>query len=315
VKDVATRKAFGDAVAALGTDNPRVVVLDGDVKNSTYTEEFLKASPERFFQFFIGEQNMVGAASGLAAQGKIPFASTFGCFFTRAYDFIRMAAISGANIKLAGTHVGVSIGEDGPSQMGLEDIAMTCAEPNFTVLYPSDATAVWRATELAMRHQGPVYLRLGRPASPVFYGPQESFAIGKAKVLRQSDGDRAAIITGGVTLAEALSAYEQLLQEGLHVRIIDVFSIQPIDSETLIEASRATGGIVITVEDHYAHGGLGDAVLAALARERVRLYKLAVRDIPHSGKPAELLDRYGISARHILETARRAIHEEAGSGR
>lgn len=203
---IATRRAFGDALAALGRNDPRIVVLDGDVKNSTYTEEFLKICPERFFECFIAEQNMVGTAMGLAAQGKIPFASTFGCFFTRAYDFLRMAAISGANIKLAGTHVGVSIGEDGPSQMALEDIAMMCAEPNCTVLYPSDATAAWCATQLAIQHKGPCYLRLARPPTPVLYGPHEEFVIGKCKILRQSDRDRALIVTGGVALWEALAA-------------------------------------------------------------------------------------------------------------
>ncbi|MFN7995421.1 MAG: transketolase [Bryobacteraceae bacterium] len=314
-KDVATRKAFGDALAALGKNDPRIVVLDGDVKNSTYTEEFLKVCPDRFFECFIAEQNMVGAAVGLAAHGKIPFASTFGCFFTRAYDFLRMASISGANIKIAGTHVGVSIGEDGPSQMALEDIAMLCAEPNFTVLYPSDAIAAWRATELAIEHQGPCYLRLARPATPIYYSQGETFAVGKCKVVRQSDRDRAVIVTGGVTLVEALKAYDQLRAEGLAVRVIDLFSIQPIDRVALIEASRAVGGLIITVEDHYVHGGLGDAVLAALAEERVSLHKLAVREIPHSGKSSELLDRYGISAGHIVETARTALTQESRAAR
>jgi transketolase len=306
-KDVATRQAFGDALAAVGKADQRLVVLDGDVKNSTYTEEFQKAFPDRFFEGFIAEQNMVGTAIGLAAQGMIPFASMFGSFVTRAYDFLRMAAISGVNIKIGATHVGVSIGEDGASQMGLEDIAMTCAEPNWTVLYPSDATAAWRATELAMQHPGPCYLRFARPASPVFYSANESFAIGKCKVLRQSAHDGALIVTGGVTLAEAVSAYEQLQGEGIPVRVIDLFSIQPIDREELRKASREVGGIVITVEDHYAHGGLGDAVLAALAEDRVSVHKLAVREIPHSGKPHELLDRYGISARHIANLARNLL--------
>ncbi len=306
---IATRKAFGDALAALGSRDSRIVVLDGDVKNSTYTEEFQKACPDRFLECFIAEQNMVGAAAGLAASGKIPFASTFGCFLTRAYDFVRMAAISNSNIKLAGTHVGVSIGEDGPSQMGLEDIAMMCAEPNYAVLYPSDATAAWRAAELAVEHKGPFYIRLARPATPIFYGPSEKFVVGKCKVLRQSGKDRAVIVTGGVTLAEALAAYDQLRAEGLEVRIIDLFSIQPIDREALIEASRAVGGVVVTVEDHYAHGGLGDAVLSALAEERATVSKLAVREIPHSGKPAELLERYGISARQIADAVRRSTRE------
>jgi transketolase len=312
-KEVATRRAFGDALAALGKDDSRIVVLDGDVKNSTYTEGFLKACPDRFFECFIAEQNMVGAAAGLAANGKIPFASTFACFFTRPYDFVRMSAISGANIKLAGTHVGVSIGEDGSSQMGLEDLAMMCAEPNYTVLYPSDATAAWRATELAIQHRGPCYLRLARMATPVFYNREERFSIGKCKVLRQSDRDRAVVVTGGVTLAEALTAYDQLRADSLEVRIIDLFSIQPIDREALIEASRACQGLVITVEDHYSHGGLGDAVLGALAEEYAKVYKLAVREIPHSGKPSELLDRYGISARHIAETVRTVTRQTTGA--
>jgi transketolase len=309
-KEVATRRAFGDALAALGKTNRRIVVLDGDVKNSTYTEEFQKAFPDRFFECFIAEQNMTGIATGLAATGKIPFASTFGCFLTRAYDFLRMAAIGGANVKFAGTHVGVSVGEDGPSQMALEDIAMTCAEPNYTVLYPSDATAAWRATELATEHHGPCYLRLARPATPIFYEADERFTIGKCKVLRQSANDRALIVTGGVTLAEALSACEQLGHEGIDIRVIDLFSIQPIDREALIKASREVGGIVITVEDHYLHGGLGDAVLAALAEEeRVSVHKLAVREIPRSGKPHELMDRYGISAHHIANLARNLLHQ------
>lgn len=314
-KDVATRKAFGDALATLGKNDSRIVVLDGDVKNSTHTEEFLRVCPDRFLECFIAEQNMVGAAVGLAAHGKIPFASTFGCFFTRAYDFLRMAAIGGANIKLAGTHVGVSIGEDGPLQMGLEDIAMMCAEPNFTVLYPSDAIAAWRATELAIEHRGPCYLRLARPATPIYYHQSETFAIGKCTIVRESDRDRAVIVTGGVTLTEALKAYDQLQAEGLAVRIIDLFSIQPIDRVALIEASRTVGGLVITVEDHYAHGGLGDAVLAVLAEERVMLQKLAVREIPHSGKPSELLDRYGISAAHIVQTARTTIMQKSRGAR
>lgn len=306
-KDVATRKAFGEALAALGKANPAVVAIDGDVKNSTFTEEFEKACPDRFFQGYIAEQNMVGAAIGLASQGKIPFAATFGCFFSRAYDFMRMAAISGSNIKLAGTHVGVSIGEDGPSQMAMEDIAMSCAEPNYTVLYPSDATSTWRAVELLARHRGPCYLRLGRPNSPVVYGPDEQFEIGKSKVVRQSAKDRALIVTGGVTLAEALAAHDELQKAGISVRVIDLFSIQPIDRDALIAAARAVGGVVITVEDHYPHGGLGDAVLSALATERVAVHKMAVREIPRSGKPKELLDHFGISARHVVDKVRSVV--------
>jgi transketolase len=218
-----------------------------------------------------------------------------------------MAAISKSNLKLAGTHVGVSIGEDGPSQMGLEDITMMGAEPDNTVLYPSDATSTWRAVELVMDCRGPVYLRLGRPASPVLYGPEERFEIGKCKILRSSERDRALIVTGGVTLFEALAACEELQKEDIPVRLIDLFSIQPIDREALIEASRETGGNVVTVEDHYAHGGLGDAVLAALAGERVELRKLAVSRIPHSGKSQELLEMYGISRTHIAGAVRQLV--------
>ncbi|HYM11635.1 MAG TPA: transketolase [Bryobacterales bacterium] len=303
---VATREAFGAALAALGAANPRVVALDGDVKNSTYSEEFQKKFPERFFQGFIAEQNLVGASMGLAARGKIPFVATFACFLTRAFDFVRMAAISHTNIKLVGTHAGISIGEDGPSQMGLEDLAMACAEPNFTVLYPSDAVAAWRAMEAAAAVNGPVYVRAARPKTPVIYGAEEKFEIGKCKVLRSSAKDRATIVAAGVTVFEALEAHQRLAREGIAARVIDLYSVQPIDREGLREAARATGGIVITVEDHYAHGGIGDAVGAALAQERAAVHKLAVREIPRSGKPAELLEKFGISASAIVEAVKKA---------
>ncbi len=306
-KEVSTRKGFGDGLAALAPVNPHVVVLDGDVKNSTYTDEFEKAAPDRFLQCYIAEQNMVGMGMGLAARGQVPFVATFACFLSRAYDFIRMAAISDLNIKLVGTHVGVSIGEDGPSQMGLEDLAMMCAEPNFTVLYPSDATSAWRATGLIADHAGPCYLRTGRPNSPVLYGPNEPFEIGKCKVLRMSDDDKALVVAAGVTVFEALAAYDQLKQNGISVRVIDLFSVSPIDRDELISSTRETGGIVITVEDHYEHGGIGDAVLSALAEERIQACKLAIKEIPHSGKPKELIDKFGISARHIIEAVKQAI--------
>jgi transketolase len=306
-KEVSTRKGFGDGLAALGSVNPRVVVVDGDVKNSTYTEEFEKVAPERFLEGYIAEQNMTGMGMGLAARGKVPFVATFGCFFTRAYDFIRMSAISNLNLKFVGTHVGVSIGEDGPSQMGLEDLAMMCAEPNFTVLYPSDATSAWRATWLLADHHGPCYLRIGRPNAPILYGPDEVFEIGKCKVLRKSDKDKALIVAAGVTVFEALAAYDQLQREDISVRVIDLFSVRPIDREELTASARDTGGIVITVEDHYQHGGLGDAVLSALAQEHIRAQKLAVNEIPRSGKPKELIERFGISARHIVEAVKSAI--------
>jgi len=301
---VAPREAFGAALAALGDVHPLVVGLDADVKNSTYTDKFGKKFPDRFFENFIAEQNMLGAAAGFAACGKIPFVATFAAFFTRAYDFIRMAAISQSNIKLVGTHVGVSIGEDGPSQMGLEDIAMMAAQPGVVVLYPSDATCTYRLVESAARHKGMVYLRAGRPKTPVIYGPDERFQIGGSKVLRQSASDLLTIVAAGVTLFEALKAYDQLKAAGISVRVIDLYSIAPIDRTTLLDSARATQGRLLTVEDHYAHGGLGDAVLSAVGTEGMKVYKLAVRTIPHSGKPEELVDHYGIGERSIVETAK-----------
>jgi transketolase len=306
-KEAATREAFGKALAALGEANPLVVVLDGDVKNSTYTQDFEKVAPERFFQGFIAEQNMVGAAMGLAARGKIAFAATFACFLTRAYDFMRMAAISHTSVKLVGTHAGVSIGEDGPSQMGLEDLAMTCAEPNYTVLYPSDATSAWGAIELAAATAGPAYVRTSRPKTAVIYGADEKFEVGKCKVIRQSGKDQVTIVAAGVTLFEALAAHDQLAKEGIAARVIDLFSVQPIDRTTLVAAAKATNGLFVTVEDHYEHGGIGDAVLSALASERVAVHKLAVREIAHSGGPDELLDKFGISARHIVAKVKSVV--------
>mgnify|MGYP001324330411 FL=1 len=293
----ATREAFGAALLALGEANPTVVGLDADVKNSTYTDKFGKRFPQRFLENFIAEQNMVGAAAGLAACGKIPFAATFACFLTRAYDFIRMAAISQSNIKLVGTHVGVSIGEDGPSQMGLEDLAMMA-------VHPSDATAMYKLVEAAAAHKGMVYLRAGRPKTPVIYGPEENFRIGGAKVVRQSAADQLTIVAAGVTLFEALKAHDRLKAAGLAVRVVDLYSIVPVDRATLLDCARVTGGRFLTVEDHYAHGGIGDTVLSALASEGVRVHKLAVRDIPHSGKPEELVDHFGIGVRSIVEAAK-----------
>lgn len=304
---VATRDAFGAALVALGEANPLVVGLDADVKNSTFTDKFGKQFPDRFFENFIAEQNMVGVAVGLAACGKIPFAATFACFFTRAYDFIRMASISQSNIKLMGSHAGVSIGEDGPSQMGLEDLAMMAAQPGMVVLYPSDAVCTHRLVEAAAAHQGPVYIRTGRPKSPILYGNDETFTIGGSKVLRQSATDQLTIVAAGVTVFEALKAHDQLHADGLAVRIVDLYSIAPIDRATLLDCARATRGRILTVEDHYAHGGLGDAVLSAVGSEGHRVHKLAIREIPHSGKPDELLDRFGISARAIVETAKRMV--------
>jgi transketolase len=304
---VATREAFGAALAALGEANPSVVALDADVKNSTFTDKFGRQFPDRFVENFIAEQNMLGAAIGLGATGKIPFVATFAAFLTRAYDFIRMAAISQANIKLVGTHVGVSIGEDGPSQMGLEDIAMMAAQPGVAVLYPSDAVCAYKLVEAAAAHRGMVYIRAGRPKSPVLYGNDESFKIGGCKVLRQSPSDQLTIVAAGVTLFEALKAHDQLKSAGIPVRVIDLYSVVPLDRLTLLESARATKNRILTVEDHYEHGGLGDAVLGAVGSEGVRVHKMAVREIPHSGKPDELVDHFGLSARVIVETVKKLL--------
>ena len=304
---VATREAYGAALEALARVDKRIVGVDGDVGNSTFTTTVAKVDETRLLQGFIAEQNMIGVAMGLACRGKIPFAASFACFLSRGYDFMRMAAISETNIKLVGTHAGISIGEDGASQMGLEDLAMTCALPNYTVLYPSDATSAWHAIALVAGVDGPAYVRTGRPQTAILYGSGEKFEIGKAKVLRQTDSDQITLVGAGVTLYEALAAADELAKEGINARVIDLFSVQPIDKETLVAAAKATNGKVVTVEDHYAHGGIGDAVLSALAEEDAHVRKLAVRGISRSGKPAELLDKFGISARHIVAAAKDMI--------
>jgi transketolase len=303
----ASREAFGVALLALGEANPLVVALDADVKNSTYSDKFGKRFPDRFLESFIAEQNMLGAAAGIAACGKIPFVATFAAFFTRAYDFVRMAAISQSNIKMVGTHVGVSIGEDGPSQMGLEDLAMMSTQPGITVLYPSDAMSMYKLVEAAAAHKGMVYLRAGRPKTPVIYGPEESFPLGGSKVVRESTADKLTIVAAGVTLFESLKAHDQLKAAGIATRVVDLYSIVPVDRATLIDCARATGGRFLTVEDHYAHGGIGDIVLSALASEGVRVHKLAVREIPRSGKPEELVDHFGIGVRSIVEAAKEIL--------
>jgi transketolase len=301
---VATREAFGTALAKLGEADPRVVALDADVKNSTFSDRFEAVAPERFFQNFIAEQVMVGAAMGLAARGAIPFPSTFACFLSRAADFVRMSAISNVGIKLTGSHAGVSIGEDGPSQMALEDLAMYRAEPNYTVLYPSDAVCAERLLALMAYHPGPAYMRTSRPKTPVIYANDDTFTIGGLKVLRESAGDVATVIGAGITVFEALKAYDQLKAAGTPIRVIDLYSVQPIDGAALVAAGRATGGHLITVEDHYSAGGIGDAVAEAVADAGLTVRRLAVREIPRSGKPEELVERFGISASHIVEAVR-----------
>jgi transketolase len=300
---VATREAYGTAIAKLGTVDPRVVALDADVKNSTFSERFEAVHADRFYEFFIAEQAMIGAAMGLAARGAVPFPSTFAAFLTRAADFVRMAAISSVNVKLAGSHAGVSIGEDGPSQMALEDFALTAAQPNFTVLCPADAVATERLIGEMAKTPGPMYMRTSRPKTPVIYANTEQFPIGGLKVLRTSAQDRATVVGVGVTLFEALKAYDQLKAEGIHIRVIDLYSIQPIDAASLIAAGQATKRL-ITVEDHYRAGGIGDAVARAVAPAGLTVTRLAVSEIPRSGKPEELVDKYGISARAIVAAVR-----------
>jgi len=300
--EVATREAYGTAIAKLGEADVRVVALDADVKNSTFSEKFKKELPDRFYESFIAEQVMVGAAMGLAARGAIPFPSTFACFLTRAADFIRMTAISNVGVKLAGSHAGISIGEDGPSQMALEDLAMFRAEPTFTVLYPCDGVSAERLVVAAAYHAGPVYIRTSRPKTAIIYSNDETFPIGGLKVLRSSGRDVATVIGAGVTVFEALKAYEQLKASGSSVRVIDLYSVAPVDRNALVDAARATSGRLITVEDHYAAGGIGDAVAEAVADAGFTVHRLAVREIPRSGKPDELLERFGISAAHIVKT-------------
>lgn len=302
-QEVPTRKAYAIGLTKLGKVNPNVVALDGEVKNSTYTEEFLKQFPERFFECYIAEQNMVGMAIGLSAMGKIPFCSTFASFFTRAYDQIRMAGISEANIKYAGSHAGVSIGEDGPSQMGLEDLAMFRAIPGSVVLYPADAVSAERLVSLAAQNKGATYLRLTRGQTPILYNPRDGFTIGGSKILKSSTNDKVAILAAGITVHEALKAAELLEKEGVAARVIDVYSIKPINEAAIRKTARETG-LVITVEDHYPEGGLGDAILNVLAGEKAVMRKLAVNGLPCSGDPQTLMDRFGISASNIVSAAR-----------
>jgi transketolase len=305
---VATREAWGTALAALGTVDPRIVALDADVKNSTFSDRFEKAHAGRFFQNFIGEQIMVGAGMGLAARGAIAFPSTFACFLSRAADFVRMAGISNArkqlNLKFTGSHAGVSIGEDGPSQMALEDLSLMRSIPDLAVVYPCDAVSTERLVVEMAKWSGLAYMRTSRPKTEIIYGLDEQFPIGGSKVLYQSDKDVATVVTAGVTVFEARKAYEELKRQGIAIRVIDAYSLAPIDADTLIAAAKATKGVVITVEDHYAAGGIGDAVGEAIAPAGFVVKRLAVRELPRSGQPTELLDRYGISAKHIVKAVK-----------
>lgn len=296
---VATREAYGNALTRIGEADSRVVALDGDTKNSTFADKFFKKLPDRFTECFIAEQNMVGVATGMGARGKVPFVSTFACFLARAYDQIRVAGISMANLKLAGSHVGVSIGEDGPSQMALEDLAMMRAIAGSTVLYPSDAVSTEKLVEQMALTRGISFLRTSRPKTPVIYGNDEAFPIGGAKLLRQSGGDKATVVAAGVTLHEALKAADALKQEGIGITVIDAYSIKPLAKDVILSAAQKTNHTVITVEDHYAEGGLGDAVAGELSVEGIKVHKLAVTGLPRSGKPEELLAKFGINAAAI----------------
>ncbi|KAE8583661.1 hypothetical protein XENTR_v10020613 [Xenopus tropicalis] len=303
---IATRRAYGLALAKLGHANSRVIALDGDTKNSTFSEIFKKEHPDRYIECFIAEQNMVSVAMGCATRNRtVAFASTFAAFLSRAYDHIRMGAISQSNVNLCGSHCGVSIGEDGPSQMALEDLAMFRAIPTCTVFYPSDGVSTEHAVFLAANTPGICFIRTSRPDTAVIYSPDEKFEIGQAKVVRQSSSDRVTVIGAGVTLHEALAAADELAKQGINIRVVDPFTIKPLDAATILSSGRATGGHIITVEDHYREGGLGEAVCAAVAGEPGFIVQtLAVRGVPRSGKPTELLDLFGISSRCIVEAVK-----------
>ncbi len=319
---IATRKAYGEALKALGAATPEVTALDAEVSNSTYAEDFAEAYPDRYFEMYIAEQQMIAAAVGLQVRQYKPFASTFAAFLTRAYDFIRMAAISRANIKLSGSHAGVSIGEDGPSQMALEDLASLRAVWNSTILYPCDGNQTAKLVAQMADREGIVYLRTTRMKTPVIYSPDEEFPIGGSKVIRSSDRDQITIIGAGVTLHEALKAYDRLKNEGISVRVIDLYSVKPIDIETLYQAASDTNGNLIIVEDHWNEGGLGAAVLEAFAGtetaptyagSKLQIIHLAVREMPTSGTPEELLHAAKIDADAIFAAAKSLLKQPVGT--
>lgn len=309
---VATRKAYGEALRRLYPQFPELVSLDGEVSNSTKAQIFKEEYPDRFFEMYVAEQNMAGVALGLARRGKIPFVSTFAAFLSRACDQIRMSQYSDANIKFVGSHAGVSIGMDGPSQMGLEDIAFFRTIENGLVFYPCDAVSTEKLVAEAARYRGIVYLRTTRQATPVIYGPEEKFPPGGCKVLRRSDDDRLVLVAAGITLHESLAACDALAREGIPVGVIDLYCVKPLDSATLKEEGARTG-LVLTVEDHVPEGGLGEAVRSGLWDTGVQVASLAVRKKPKSGKPGELLDYEEISARAIMATVRELLGKERAS--
>jgi len=305
--EIATRQAYGEALVRLGESDARVRALDGDVKNSTFAEKFKERFPDRFVEGWIAEQNMVSVAAGLGAQGLIPFVSSFACFLERAADQIRMAGISRANVKLCGSHAGISIGEDGPSQMALEDLSMFRAVPEAVVFYPSDGVATDAAVRLAAARKGIVYIRTTRGKTAGLYREDEAFAVGTLKTLRRSERDRLAIVAAGITLHEALAAYDEMAKQGTTVRVIDLFCVKPLDAAALLEAARACDNRILTVEDHYPEGGLGDAVMEAVGTANVAVHRLAVREIPRSGPPKQLLERFGIGRGAILTKVREIL--------
>ena len=307
----ATRNAYGKALKALGAAREDVVAMDGEVSNSTKSEEFAEAYPERYFEMFIAEQQMVAAAVGMSVRKRVPFASSFAAFLSRAYDFIRMAAISRADIRLTGSHAGVSIGEDGPSQMALEDLAMMRAVHGSTVLHPCDANQTARLVAQMADTEGISFLRTLRPSTPVIYAPDEEFPIGGSKVVRSSDEDQVTVVAAGITVHNAIEACEKLQDEGISVRLIDAYSVKPIDANTLHEAVQATSGRLVVVEDHWPEGGLGEATLSALMQAGDASYlefeHLAVSGMPTSGSSEELMDAAGISANHIADAVRKLL--------
>lgn len=302
-EQVATRLAYGVALAKVATNNGRVIALDGDTKNSTFSDKLKKAFPDRYIECFIAEQNLAGVAIGAACRGRtVAFVSTFATFFTRCFDQIRMGAISQTNVNFVGSHCGVSIGEDGPSQMGLEDIALFRTIPGSTVFYPSDAVSTERAVEKAANTPGVCFIRTSRPNTAVIYENNHKFEVGKANVVRQSKDDKVLLIGAGITLYEALNAATELEKVGVKARVLDPFTIKPLDQAAIIENAKAVGGRIVVVEDHYKEGGLGEAVLAAVAEQpRIIVKHLAVPRVPRSGPPTVLIDQFGLSARHIVK--------------
>lgn len=308
-ESVATRLAYGTALAKIAQNNDRVIALDGDTKNSTYSDKIKKVAPERYIECFIAEQNLVGVAIGATCRNRtVAFVSTFATFFTRAFDQIRMGAISQTNVNFVGSHCGVSIGEDGPSQMALEDLALFRAIPGSTVFYPSDAVSTERAVEIAANTKGICFIRTSRPNTGVIYNNTDKFEIGKGRVVKQSPKDQVLIIGAGVTLYEGLTAAEKLAAEGIHARVLDPFTIKPIDVALIISNAKQCGGRIVTVEDHYPEGGVGEAVLSAVAGEQnIIVKKLAVPEVPRSGPPNVLLEMYGISSKSIVAAVKEII--------